>query len=780
MSDEPFLFRRYIGLEKEQKEKLASFMRCEPFKAGTLIAEPGRPVVGVYCVLSGVIAVSDELQADLGRRGILIERGDSFGEYSLMDKIRALPKPKEARDLPFRQYASDEKIRPFPTGLRALTDVETLFLPADQYPGAALVIDRAPRLVVERVFLNQRIAELVDALKRHPKLTTVAPYQLIDLAQHGQVIAVVAESGFQSAVDDPSPHDWLYLARGQLTVEGTSATMFPGSVFRWPGKKVDFVVPKGGETAWVVRIPKAELDDFAKHSFLVASCAWGPDKDPNGSSESSGPVRASGPDGEDVRAGAGARSAPIASKKIFLLSEGVPAQRRLPLSALTTLVANTLQRELPKSGDKDGNGNYVGLLVVRPKSEAVPGKLAELRKEAEAVGVVIKEADPEDVDAVKARLGELEAASDPVLIDCSREWMIGKMDDKELRPNKVAFIAHDPFAHVPKEFSDCQIIRCVVLRHSKVGEYLAYYPRTVRLAFDDIAQVGHKTYAKLSRGDLASLSRLGRAVTERRVGVALGGGGAWGFAHIALLQQLERVKMPIDMVSGVSFGSLAGGFYAAGGAPLLKAVMDNRQMLQWTLLLSSFVPPLVGVYLDNLLEAQRLEYLETTFLPVGLNLNTGEEWTPYLGTVASGIRAASSLPGFLSPYRAPGVRSVDGVYINNVPEGILIREGADFIIASDVAQVPKVPEAKDGWLQAVWNWTFVSRMQDSMRALAFTTKVSDERDSGLSNKRFRPEQTGVPPWDFSKGHLIKTIAEDRAAEFALDVRQQWATEWTRV
>jgi predicted acylesterase/phospholipase RssA/CRP-like cAMP-binding protein len=824
MSDEePVVPRRYrhAGLTEEEGEKLMSLMRPKSFSARTLIAEPGRPVTGVYCVQRGVIAVSDDVVVDMGRRGILLESGDTFGEYSLMDKIRALPKELADRSPLHWRFAAEE-VRPFPSGLRALTDVETLYLPADQYPAAAaaFTVSDAVQVVVQRVFLNERIPSLVDALKQHPKLRTVAPYQLIDLAQRGEAIALAKDAELFTQLhdeaerrraallaryperkreleeriatetdeqrrkalaesldrheeqhqrlekgpeDDLDPADWFYLARGTLKVD--RAVMFPGSVFRCQDKGSYISegedAPAGGEAGgpcWLVRIKKRDLDEFSKHSFLVASCPWNtrPLKDPP----------------------------PPPSKKILLVTDRNERTHPTPLSALTTVLANTLQRELPKTGKP--KNDHVGLLAMVPRGTSV-AKLSDAQQSARAVGVnVLLVAEDVPTAELVQKCQLLADDSDPVLLDIDARSMkqhlerLGK-DRDQLRPDKVAFIAHHPFAKVPPDFEECpSIVRCVLLRQSAVGEYLPYYPRTVRLAFDDLERIGALDYRKLPDRDLASISRLGRAVTERRVGVALGGGGAWGFAHIALLQELRRVEMPVDVVSGVSFGSLAGGFFAAGGLPVLQEVMNKRQMLQWTLLAGSLLPPVVEWYLDSLLEAQRLEYLETTFLPVGLNLNTGEEWSPGIGSVASGIRAASSLPGFFSPYLAKGVRSVDGVYINNVPEGILTREGADFIISSDVAETPKVPEQKNGWWQHVWNWTGISRMQDNMRALAFATKVADDRDKGMSNAQFRPQQAGVPPWDFSKGHLIKTNAENGAARFADEVRKQWATEWMRV
>ena len=337
------------------------------------------------------------------------------------------------------------------------------------------------------------------------------------------------------------------------------------------------------------------------------------------------------------------------------------------------------------------------------------------------------------------------------------------------------------------------ITRCVFLRGGKVSKFpptnepgslfvAAYHPGTVRLRFDDLASLAGKEYMTLSGRDQRSLSRCGRALMERRVGLALGGGAAWGYAHIALIEALEEVQLPIDIVSGVSFGSLAGGFYAAGGLSLLRELVPRGGKLQLALLASSLVPPLVHQYLTALLEDRMLQFLETPFFPVGLNLETGEEWSPAIGPVSHGIRASSMLPGMFSPMITDGVRSVDGVFVNNVPEGVLTRECADFIVASDVMQTPGDPYAQPPlWASSAFGQAWrtiksvspISRMRDNMDAMAFLTKIADERDKGLANKRFTPGRTGIAMWDFAKGAQIIEMARRDAQEFARTAYAAW-------
>src|SRR5205814_2060077 len=80
-----------------------------------------------------------------------------------------------------------------------------------------------------------------------------------------------------------------------------------------------------------------------------------------------------------------------------------------------------------------------------------------------------------------------------------------------------------------------------------------------------IAALERPRFATLPKPMRDSFSRLGRAMTHRRVGLALGGSGAWSYGHVALIHALLALDVPIDMVSGSSGGAIAGTYYCARG-----------------------------------------------------------------------------------------------------------------------------------------------------------------------------------------------------------------------
>jgi len=182
-----------------------------------------------------------------------------------------------------------------------------------------------------------------------------------------------------------------------------------------------------------------------------------------------------------------------------------------------------------------------------------------------------------------------------------------------------------------------------------------------------------------------------------RVGVALGGGGAWGFAHVALLQRLEREGIPIDLISGCSMGAAIGGVYAAGGMSALDALVARRRQLLPRLLAG---PRPLERLLARLTGNRRLEELEIPFLPVSVDLRTGEEHVPQTGPVSEAISLASRLPPLWPALRQDGQVLVDGAVSSMVPVAAARAAGADIVIACNVIP-PALPRLDTRWRQVL-------------------------------------------------------------------------------
>jgi NTE family protein len=202
------------------------------------------------------------------------------------------------------------------------------------------------------------------------------------------------------------------------------------------------------------------------------------------------------------------------------------------------------------------------------------------------------------------------------------------------------------------------------------------------------------------RGDLEALlettrptgrsaHRMARVLCGRTVGVALGGGGALGFAHIGLLRALDEARIPIDYIAGVGLGSLVAGVYATGGLPLLDDVLTRGRLLRRLTTVGIFHQGPLTRWVKRLTGGSRLETTEIPFFPVSADVLTGREFIPASGSVASALRSSWSMPGITPALRRGMSRLVDGGIVNSVPASVVWDAGANFIVASNV--IPRTP-----------------------------------------------------------------------------------------
>ncbi len=193
-------------------------------------------------------------------------------------------------------------------------------------------------------------------------------------------------------------------------------------------------------------------------------------------------------------------------------------------------------------------------------------------------------------------------------------------------------------------------------------------------------------------GNATDFQRAARRMSERAIGVVLGGGGARGLAHIGVLQALEESGIPIDAIGGTSMGSVMAAFYARGWSPKRILEMaseiftDSRAVMDLDFPMISF---LRGHKLDSILKQLFKEVdISDLWLPyycVSSSLSEGQMIMHDRGPLWQRIRASCSLPGVFPPVQADEQLLVDGGLVNNVPMDIMqnmCRGGT--VIAVDV------------------------------------------------------------------------------------------------
>ena len=174
-----------------------------------------------------------------------------------------------------------------------------------------------------------------------------------------------------------------------------------------------------------------------------------------------------------------------------------------------------------------------------------------------------------------------------------------------------------------------------------------------------------------------------------RIGVALGGGSARGYAHIGALASLERHGYAPDLLVGTSFGAVVGALYGTGRG-IDELCSQARQMRRRDVFphvadfglhrAALFRGRKLESYFDRLLEGRHFSDLNRELVVVTTDIDTGEEVLLTAGPLAPALRASASLPGIFAPAEIDGRRLIDGGIGSPVPLDTLLGFDVDVAI----------------------------------------------------------------------------------------------------
>jgi len=181
-----------------------------------------------------------------------------------------------------------------------------------------------------------------------------------------------------------------------------------------------------------------------------------------------------------------------------------------------------------------------------------------------------------------------------------------------------------------------------------------------------------------------------------RIGLALGGGAARGFAHVGVIQVLEEAGIRPSLVAGTSAGSLVAAIYASGksGAQLQQVAetMDEVAIADWSLQIFSR-GALRGEALARYVNGQvNSRLIENMPLPLGIvatDLNSGADTLFQRGDTGTAVRASSAVPAIFQPVKISGRDYVDGGLVSPVPVRAARKMGAELVIAVDISSPPE-------------------------------------------------------------------------------------------
>jgi NTE family protein len=234
-----------------------------------------------------------------------------------------------------------------------------------------------------------------------------------------------------------------------------------------------------------------------------------------------------------------------------------------------------------------------------------------------------------------------------------------------------------------------------------------------------------------------------------RLGLVLGGGAARGFAHVGVIQELEREGIRPDLVVGTSAGSLVAALYASGmdAAALERAAlsMDEATLTDWTLPIVSRGMLRGDALARYVRQAVGGRLIQDMALPLGVlatDLGSGQGVLFRRGDAAQAVRASSAVPGVFAPVLITGREYVDGGLVAPVPVGQARAMGAELVLAVDISADPQGNDAR-GMLGLLLQTTAIMGQSINRFELATAEVVVRPALSGVGSADFAARQRSI-------------------------------------
>ena len=254
------------------------------------------------------------------------------------------------------------------------------------------------------------------------------------------------------------------------------------------------------------------------------------------------------------------------------------------------------------------------------------------------------------------------------------------------------------------------------------------------------------------------------AAPRPKIGLALGGGAARGFAHIGVIKMLESQGIVPDYIVGTSAGAVVGSLYASGhdafAMQKIAQQLDEKIFADWTLGGRGFLKgEALQEFINQHLNMRPLEKLNKPFAVVATDLNTGERVVFRTGDSGLAVRASAAVPGVFQPTQFGGKSYVDGGLSSPIPVQAARDMGADFVIAVDISARPE-GQPVDSLTAILWQTTTIMGGVISANELKGADIV------------IRPRLPYVKSWDFAARNDAMLEGERAALAALPKIRQK--------
>jgi len=251
----------------------------------------------------------------------------------------------------------------------------------------------------------------------------------------------------------------------------------------------------------------------------------------------------------------------------------------------------------------------------------------------------------------------------------------------------------------------------------------------------------------------------------KKIGLALGGGGARGLCHIEFCRALDELEIRPCVIAGTSIGAIVGAFYAAGmsGSEMIQ-LSEKLGFLEYTKMMDLSIFSRTGLVKGKAVVDFLKKHLpQSNFsgLKIPLKIVATDFWQRKPVVFSSGkllpaIRASISVPGLFEPYSYGGRTMVDGGAVDPLPMGV-IREQCDILIAIDVTGTHAPPKKAKlpSLFENLMGWTLI--MQSVL--------IEQHRELYNPEIYVKPELQDIQILDFHRDKEIRRSVKEQVRNF---------------
>jgi len=362
-----------------------------------------------------------------------------------------------------------------------------------------------------------------------------------------------------------------------------------------------------------------------------------------------------------------------------------------------------------------------------------------------------------------------------LLLQCERIWWF--VEQNVSMNDAFSGLATDILAQQPELKNRVQAV-WIQPKSYNLAENLHYEMPTNLEAVRCVYSAYNET---VRPADLARLYHIARGV---QLGLALGGGGAHGLAHIGVISAFEENGIYFDRVAGTSAGAIIAVGLGAGFKPKHLLSLFNNEMRPpwfmdffpkanhmhlWALFRFGLIEHRLRKYLRNL----RLEQLLLPVHTISVDLISGQAVIRSEGEAVSSVLESINYPVFGKPIWRDGLALVDGGVLINVPSSVLRQQRADYIVAVDVGTKLHPQFGNNTAQTPEKNMRQVGYFSTLNRVLEVSTQELAKMHMSESDFLITPDTSLYPFADFTRGEQLFEVGYTAAQQIMPELKQRY-------